>query len=285
MTFAEAGRVRVGVVDGEEVIDVTEGAPDLASATMIDVISGGQAALDRLAALSRKPVPRFPWRAVRVLAPVPEPRKFLGIGGNFESHLAEVAPLGIGRPKHQTWFNKQTSCIVGPFDDIVAPAVSKAMDYEGELAIVIGKRCRHVTREQAPSVVAGYTVCNDVSARDWQLRSPTAMLGKSFDTHGPLGPFLVTPDEVGDPQQLRLRTWVNDELRQDSTTAEMIYDCWEQIVELSTVFTLEPGDILATGTPAGVGAAHVPPRYLTPGDVVRIALERVGTIENEVVAE
>jgi 2-keto-4-pentenoate hydratase/2-oxohepta-3-ene-1,7-dioic acid hydratase in catechol pathway len=136
-----------------------------------------------------------------------------------------------------------------------------------------------------PEVIAGYLVVNDVSVRDWQLRTPTMTMGKSFDTHGPIGPWLVTPDEVGDPHALELRTWVNDELRQHSNTRELIFDCFAQVEHLSTAFTLEPGDVVTTGTPAGVGGAMRPPRFLQAGDVVRIEIEKIGAIENRVIAE
>jgi 2-keto-4-pentenoate hydratase/2-oxohepta-3-ene-1,7-dioic acid hydratase in catechol pathway len=159
------------------------------------------------------------------------------------------------------------------------------LDYEGELAVIIGKRCRHVPRDRALEVIAGFTIVNDVSVRDWQLRAQTFQIGKSFDTHGPCGPYLVTPDEVVDPHNLNLRTWVNDELRQDSNTRHLIFDCFEQIEHLSTAFTLEPGDVLATGTPAGVGMSMKPPRYLQAGDVVRIEIEKLGVLENRVEKE
>ncbi len=281
--FSTNGHARVGVVDGTTIADVTSNRPDLPG-DLLDWITLGAEALERLARLVDD-APRLNLADVMLLAPIGRPAKFLGIGGNFESHLAEVAHLGMTRPLHQIWFNKQTTCIAGPYDDIELPRVSSALDYEGELAIVIGTRCRHVTPEDAPRVIAGFTICNDVSVRDWQFRSPTATLGKSFDTHGPTGPWLVTSDELGDPHVLSLRTWVNGELRQSGNTAEMIFDCYKMIAELSTVFTLEPGDILATGTPAGVGAVKSPPVYLVAGDVVRVEIQGIGAIENHVVAE
>ena len=161
-------------------------------------------------------------------------------------------------PEFPIFFNKQATCVVGPGDDVHMPRVSNLLDYEGELAIVIGERCRHVPEERAHEVIAGYTIANDVSVRDWQLRTPTMTMGKSFDTHGPLGPWIVTADELGDPHALQIRTWVNDELRQDGNTREMIFDCFEQVAHLSEAFTLEPGDVIATGTPAGIGAVRQP---------------------------
>jgi 2-keto-4-pentenoate hydratase/2-oxohepta-3-ene-1,7-dioic acid hydratase in catechol pathway len=165
------------------------------------------------------------------------------------------------------------------------PPEGQELDYEAELAIVIGQRCRRVSERDAASVIAGFTVCNDVSVRDWQRRSPTIMLGKSFDTHGPLGPWLVTPDEVGDPHALRITCTVNGQTRQDGSTSEMIDNCYAQIAYLSTVCSLEPGDVIATGTPFGTGAAMKPPGLLQPGDVVRCEVERVGGIEATVQAE
>jgi 2-keto-4-pentenoate hydratase/2-oxohepta-3-ene-1,7-dioic acid hydratase in catechol pathway len=175
--------------------------------------------------------------------------------------------------------------VVGPDDAVHLPRVSNLLDYEGELAIVIGTRCRHVPAESAHEVIGGYTIANDVSVRDWQLRTPTMTMGKSFDTHGPVGPWLVTADEIADPHALRLQTWVNGELRQDAKTDDLIFDCYAQVEHLSTAFTLEPGDVIATGTPAGVGIAMKPPKLLQAGNVVRIEIEAVGVLENPVIDE
>jgi 2-keto-4-pentenoate hydratase/2-oxohepta-3-ene-1,7-dioic acid hydratase in catechol pathway len=175
--------------------------------------------------------------------------------------------------------------VTGPYDPVHMPRVSSALDYEGELAFVIGKRCRHVPRARAPEVIAGYLICDDVSVRDWQLRVPTWTMGKSFDTHGPLGPWLTTSDEVGDPHALSIRTLVNEEVRQSSNTKELIFDCYAIVEHLSTAFTLEVGDVISTGTPSGVGVAMKPPRMLVAGDVVRIEIEKLGFIQNEVVPE
>ena len=188
-------------------------------------------------------------------------------------------------PQHPTIFNKQSTCVVGPYDSVHLPRASKLLDYEGELGFVIGRRCRHVSRDDAREVIAGYTVVNDVSLRDWQLRIPTWTIGKSFDTHGPIGPWIVTADEIPDPHQLALRTWVNGELRQESNTKELIFDCFTLVEHLSTAFTLEPGDVIATGTPAGVGIGLKPPQFLTAGDSVRIEIEGIGAIENPIIDE
>jgi 2-keto-4-pentenoate hydratase/2-oxohepta-3-ene-1,7-dioic acid hydratase in catechol pathway len=226
---------------------------------------------------------RYPLEDVRLLAPV-RPRKFLAIGLNYADHVAES---GAQAPEFPIFFNKQATCVVGPGEDIHMPRVSNLLDYEGELAIVIGKRCRHVPVEQAPEVIAGYTITNDVSVRDWQLRTPTMTMGKSFDTHGPLGPWIVTADELGDPHALGIRTFVNKEQRQDGNTREMVFNCFQQVAHLSEAFTLEPGDVIATGTPAGVGAVRqpFPEGLLKVGDVVRIEIDGIGELTNAVVEE
>jgi 2-keto-4-pentenoate hydratase/2-oxohepta-3-ene-1,7-dioic acid hydratase in catechol pathway len=175
--------------------------------------------------------------------------------------------------------------VTGPYDPVHLPRVSSALDYEGELAFVIGKRCRHVPRARAHEVIAGFCVHDDVSVRDWQLRVPTWTMGKSFDTHGPLGPWLTTSDEVGDPHALSIRTLVNGEVRQSSNTKELIFDCYTLVEHITTAFTLEVGDVIATGTPGGVGIGMKPPRMLVAGDVVRIEIQNLGFIQNEVVPE
>jgi 2-keto-4-pentenoate hydratase/2-oxohepta-3-ene-1,7-dioic acid hydratase in catechol pathway len=204
------------------------------------------------------------------------------MGLNYADHVAE---MGAEKPEFPIFFNKQSTCVVGPHDPIHRPRVSSALDYEGELGFVIGRRCRHVPEERAHEVIAGYLIVNDVSVRDWQLRVPTMTLGKSFDTHGPIGPWIVSPDEIGDPHALGIRTWVNDELRQESNTKQLIFNCFAQVAHLSTAFTLEPGDIISTGTPGGVGISMKPPGFLVAGDRVRIAIERIGQIENRVIEE
>lgn len=226
---------------------------------------------------------RHPLEEVRLLAPV-LPRKFFGIGLNYEDHIAES---GMEAPEFPVFFNKQATCVVGPGDDVHMPQVSKLLDYEGELAMVIGARCRHVPEDRAHEVIAGYTIANDLSVRDWQLRTPTMTMGKSFDTHGPLGPWVVTADELGDPHSLRIKTYVNDELRQDGDTGQMIYDCFQQVAHLSQAFTLEPGDVIATGTPAGIGAVRqpFPDGLLKVGDSVRVEIDGIGGLENTVVEE
>lgn len=274
-------RVRTGVVVGDEVVDLTDPEVGLPR-DMSELLEAGTGALQRAEASPATRARRESLESVRLLAPVPRPAKVMAIGLNYRDHVAE---LGRDLPEHQVWFNKQRTCIIGPGEEIEIPRVSDMVDYEGELAFVIGRRCRHVAASDAPAVVAGFTVMNDVSVRDWQWRVPTWTMGKSFDTHGPLGPWLVTQDELADPHRLRVRTWVGDDLRQDGSTDDMVFSCWQMVEELSTVFTLEPGDVISTGTPSGVGASFDPPKWLRAGDVVRIEIEGLGTLENPVVAE
>lgn len=284
-----AGEVpRLGVLrPGDESVVLDLAATGLPSDT-VALLGGDVHALDRVRAAveSGSLVEEIALADVRVLAPVPRPPKFLAIGLNYADHVAESATM-LERPEHQLWFNKQSTCVVGPGDAIHVPKASSVVDYEGELAFVIGRRCRHVPADRAAEVVAGYTIVNDVSVRDWQRRTPTMTMGKSFDTHGPMGPWLVTPDELpgGDPHGLRLRTWVDDQLVQDSTTDHLIFDCWQMVEHLSTAFTLEPGDVISTGTPAGVGIARTPPLLLRDGMRVRIEIEGIGVLENPVIDE
>ena len=272
------GRTRVGRVDANDVVDLTGvhrvGTSLRALLPHLDEL---------LPTLEAAEGTRHPLLDVVLEAPIDDPQKYLAIGMNYRAHAEEARAAGIPIPTNQLWFNKQVSCIVGPFDDIVKPTVSEQLDYEIELGVVIGTRCRNVPAADARSVVAGYLVANDVSVRDWLTqRSPTFTLGKSFDTHGPIGPWLTTDDEVADPLGLRMRLTVNGEERQNWTTDDMIYDIWEQIAELTTVMTLMPGDILATGTPAGIGAPSK--NWLRVGDVVRAEIDGLGAIENQVVA-
>jgi 2-keto-4-pentenoate hydratase/2-oxohepta-3-ene-1,7-dioic acid hydratase in catechol pathway len=276
-----SGATRIGVVTDEGVVDLAAAAPELPH-EMTALLAAGSAALRRAAAAASNATTRLAMDALRLAPPILRPPKFLAIGLNYADHIAEA---GLETPKLPTVFNKQSTCVAGPNDPVHLPRVSQALDYEGELGFVVGRRCRHVPRERAHEVIAGYLVVNDVSVRDWQLRVPTWTMGKSFDTHGPIGPWLTTADEVGDPHGLRLRTWVNGELRQDSNTKHLIFDCFALVEHLSTAFTLEPGDVVATGTPGGVGIAMKPPRLLKVGDRVRIEIEGLGALDNEVVPE
>jgi len=276
------GHTTIGVVQADQVIDIEQLDPE-APRTIRELLALGVAGRQRIAAgLRGRPVGR-PLAQVRLEAPIPDARKYLAIGMNYHDHAEEARKGGIAVPPHQLWFNKQVTCINGPYAPIYKPRVSEKMDYEAELGVVIGKRCRYVSVEDAPSVVGGYFVANDVTARDWQFRSPTFTLGKSFDSHGPIGPWITTADEIADPHALLMQLWVNGELRQNSSTGGMIYNVWQQIHELSQVMTLEPGDLIATGTCSGVGIVHG--KFLQPGDVVKVEIEGLGCIENRVETE
>lgn len=269
---------RLGKVTEDGVVDLS--AIDGLPGTMSAYLSGGPAAASAIAALEAGDA--LPLAEVSLLAPVPNPGKVLAIGLNYADHVAES---GMEQPKVQVWFNKQHNCINAPYAGINLPAVSDKLDYEAELCLVIGRRCKHVPRERASEVIAGYFCGNDVSVRDWQLRAPTFQIGKSFDTHGPIGPYLVTPDEVGDPHALGIRCLVNGEIRQESNTRHLIFDCFDAVEHLTQAFTLDPGDVLFMGTPSGVGAAMQPPSFLQEGDVVRVEIDKLGCIENRVVRE
>ena len=273
--------IHTGLVVGDEVVDLTDPAIGL-PAGMVALLSLGDDADAALASAPSTGARRVPLEQARLVAPVPRPPSFLAIARNYDAHVRE---LGHERPGHQTWFSKQPTCVIGPGVPICVPLVSSTVDYEGELGMVVGRRCRHVPAERALEVVAGFTVVNDVSVRDWQWRSPTMMMGKGFDTHGPTGPWIVTTDEVGDPQDLVVRTTVNGQVRQDGSTADMIFTCAQMIEHLSTAFTLEPGMLIATGTPAGVAAGQDPPPWLRAGDVVTVTVEGVGELTNPVVDE
>ncbi len=277
-TFTHDGTTRIGRVDGDEIVDLAAAAPDLPR-EMVAFLEAGAPALEAAQAADGA---RLPLPDVKLEATILRPPKFLAVGLNYADHVAEA---GQETPKLPLIFNKQSSCVTGPTDPIHLPRASHVLDYEGELGFVIGRRCRHVSRDDAPDCIAGYLAVNDVSVRDWQLRTPTWTMGKSFDTHGPIGPWIATSDELPDPHQLRLRTWVNDELRQDSNTKELIFDCFGLVEHFSTAFTLEPGDVVATGTPAGVGIGMKPPRLLQAGDVVRVEIEGIGELRNPVIDE
>jgi len=284
VSFHHDGATRIGCVVGDEVVDFAVAAPELPR-NMLALLEAGPGALGAARRAEHSTLARIRLAEVRLAAPILRPPKFLAIGLNYADHIAEARPAGYQATEAPIFFNKQSTCVIGPGEPIHVPRVSNRLDYEGELAFVIGRRCRHVPRERAHEVVAGFTICNDVSVRDWQRRTPTMTMGKSFDSHGPLGPWLVTPDEVGDPHVLAIRTWVNDQLRQDANTRLLIHDCWAQIEHLTTAFTLEVGDVISTGTPAGVGGAMKPPKWLVAGDRVRIEIDRLGTLENPVIEE
>ena len=281
-SFLRDGVTTFGCVEADELLDF---GPLLAPGTTLrDCLPAGLAVWQALAAA----VPardRLRLEPALLLAPVPNARKFLGLGGNYAAHAAEAAKAGIQGGPGMTWFNKQVTSINAPYGTIDKPRVSDQLDYEGELGVVIARDCRHVSGAATWDHVAGYVVCNDLSVRDWQRRAPTQMLGKSFDTHGPFGPWIVTTDEIPDPHVLDLTTTVNGEVRQHANTSEMVDKVPAFFEELTAAFTLQAGDVLTTGTPQGAGGMMKPPRFLKVGDVVRVEIEKIGFIENRVVAE
>jgi 2-keto-4-pentenoate hydratase/2-oxohepta-3-ene-1,7-dioic acid hydratase in catechol pathway len=278
--FSTAARPSVvGLIEGDRVRPLNAPTGET-QCSMIPMIERGLGYIRECAASSSSPA--VPIAGTRLEAPLPDARKFLGIGFNYGTHVAEG---NRAVPQGQTWFNKQTSCITGPFDPVILPRLGVEFDYEVELAVVIGRRCRDVPAADALAVVAGFMVTNDFSVREWQRASPTHTLGKSFDTHGPIGPWLTLSDEIVDPQALNLRLTVNGEERQSDNTRSMIHSIADQIAYLTSRITLLPGDILSTGTPAGVAAWMKPPVWLKAGDVVRAEIEGLGYIENEIIAQ
>jgi 2-keto-4-pentenoate hydratase/2-oxohepta-3-ene-1,7-dioic acid hydratase in catechol pathway len=277
-TIETEGRTSAAVVLDDEIVDLSVAAVNLPS-QMTELLALGESAREGLQAAIDSGAGRRPSSDVTFHAPIPRPPQFFGIGLNYADHVAES---GRPAPEFPTVFAKMPSCTAGPFDDVQRPYVSDKLDYEGELGLIIGQRCRHVPRGRAPEVIAGYTIVNDYSVRDYQLRTEQWVLGKSFHTHGVIGPWLVTADEL-DPHALSLRTLVNGELRQSSNTSNLIYDCYALVELLSTVCTLLPGDVVATGTPGGVGV--VTQTFLNPGDVVRVEIDGIGAIENRIVQE
>jgi 2-keto-4-pentenoate hydratase/2-oxohepta-3-ene-1,7-dioic acid hydratase in catechol pathway len=271
---------RLGVVLDGSIVDLHDAAPDL-PAEMPDLLALGEDGLKKALDAANNGAKRIALEDVRLLAPIARPPKFLAVGLNYADHVAET---GLETPAFPLVFAKMPSCVTGPSDPVERPIASDRLDWEGELAFVVSKHCRHVKRADAASVIGGYTIVNDVSVRDWQVKTSQWVLGKSFDTHGPMGPWLVTGEEL-DPHALPIRTLVNGEVRQSSNTKNLIFDCFDLVETLSTVFTLEPGDVVATGTPGGVGNAMTPPQFLKPGDTVRIEIDGIGAIENTVVEE
>lgn len=281
ISFTDPQGTRIGALKGSEIVDFQRAAPNLPG-SMSHLLEAGAEAMDTAAKAAQGPT-HLALAQVKLESPVLRPGKILAIGLNYRAHAEES---GLDLPQYPLVFSKQSTSINGPYDPVHWSADGDSLDYEGELAVVIGKRCRRVPREHAADVIAGYAVSNDVSVRHWQMRGQPSQftMGKSWDTHCPLGPALVTPEELN-PHSLRLQTWVNGELRQDSHTDDLIFDCFDIIAYLSTAFTLEPGDVILTGTPSGVGMAMAPPRKLGVGDHVKIAIEGLGYIQNEVIAE
>jgi len=293
ITFTEHNQTRIGVLDyqQDEVIDLSKTSNHLPD-NMLDFIAQGAAALDTARAVVNTDNKRIPLSQVQLLAPIPQPRRnIFCIGKNYREHVQELRGAGSACddgdknavPEKPIFFTKATSSVIGPNEPIPAwldPTAST--DYEGELAVIIGKGGRGIKHEDAMQHVYGYTILNDVTSRRLQREHQQWFLGKSLDGFCPMGPAIITADEIPDIQQLRVQTWVGDDLRQNDIVANLIFDIPTLIETLSRTMTLAPGDIIATGTPAGVGMGFKPPRFLQKGDVVKIRIEPIGTLENPV---
>jgi ureidoglycolate lyase len=281
-TFGMGGETHLGVlVDDDRLVDLSQALPD-APRDMIDLIAAWDRWRTPVATASRQGLAAYRLADIKLLAPILRPRKILAIGLNYADHIAESR---FETPQHQVWFCKQPTAINGPYDPIEIPEASASIDYEAELVAVIGRGGRHIAKAEAGGAVFGYMAGNDVSVRDWQRLTPQWMLGKSFDTHAPVGPWITTADEVGDPHVLDIRCSVNGEVRQQSNTRNLVFNTFDQIAHVSQAMTLEAGDLIFTGTPGGVGAAMKPPRFLQAGDRVRVEIERLGAIEAPMIAE
>lgn len=277
LRYGPPGQEKPGILDNNGTIrDLAAVIPDIDASTL------GKASLERLAALDVNTLPVVGGNP-RIGAPIANIGKFIGIGLNYRDHANE-AKLPI--PTEPIIFMKANSCVVGPNDDVVLPRQSQKVDWEVELGIVIGTRARYVGKDEALSYVAGYCVVNDVSERHFQLeRGGTWDKGKGFDTFGPVGPWLATADEVGDPQALDIWLKLNGETVQRSNTREMIFDCATIVSYVSELMTLMPGDVITTGTPAGVGMGMNPQRYLRAGDALALGVQGLGEQRQRIVAE
>jgi acylpyruvate hydrolase len=285
VTFARDGAVRLGALRNraghQTVVDLNQAEPGL-PADMLGFLEAGDAARQLAESVVARAQADIDLADVVLKAPVPRPGKIICIGLNYRDHAEET---GQAIPEYPTVFSKYSTAAIGPLEPIVLPRVSQKVDYEGELGVVIGRRGRYIPESRALEHVAGYLAFHDVSARDFQMRTSQWTIGKTFDTFAPMGPALVTADEIPDPHRLDIRVTVNGEVVQSSNTRNLIFSVPQLIAYLSQVMTLEPGDVIATGTPGGVGVARKPPRFLRPGDEVRIEIEQVGVLVNPVVAE
>ena len=284
VTFDTGNSPRIGIwLEAQKaILDLSLARPGLPR-TMIAFLEAGEPALQQVRAALASPLPAalIPLVQVVLLAPIPRPGKLLCMGHNYIDHTAASAGE---LPEFPNLFLKASSCVIGPGSPVVLTGASREVDYEGEFCFVIGKRASRVNQTQAMEYVAGYTLLNDVSARDYARRVSQWMLGKSFDTFAPLGPALVTKDEVPDPQRLELVMKINGEERQHSNTRHTIFSIPFLIEFISQALTLEPGDVISTGTPSGSGAGRKPPIFLHPGDEMRLEVERIGELFNPVVA-
>ncbi|MCI0641301.1 MAG: fumarylacetoacetate hydrolase family protein [Gemmataceae bacterium] len=268
---------------GDSFVDLHASEPNL-PASVRQILEGGPEYLQVAQEVAERPDSmKYEAAKVKYYAPVHDPRKIVCIGLNYKDHAAESgAPI----PKEPILFSKYPTALVGHGEPIVLPPVSQEVDYEAELVIIVGRRGRNIPATQAMDFVAGYTVGHDVSARDWQLKKDGKqwMVGKTFDTFAPAGPTLVTADEVANPHNLAIKLRLNGQTMQDSSTSQLIFGVPELIAYLSQVFTIEPGDLIYTGTPPGVGFAKKPPLFLKAGDVVEVEIEGLGVLRNPVVA-
>jgi 2-keto-4-pentenoate hydratase/2-oxohepta-3-ene-1,7-dioic acid hydratase in catechol pathway len=278
---------KLGIVDGDDLallnlpLEPNQGVEalyGLGNGTVDKLLSDAAAKLIADAASQGR---RLPLAEARLTAPVPKPEKIFAVGLNYADHIKES---GLEPPDTPLVFAKYANTVCGPYDEIQRPVVSRQLDYEGELGVVIGRRCRHVPKERANEVVAGYVVLNDVTIRDWQEATSQWCIGKSFDTHCPMGPWLTTA-ESADPGDMEIRTWVNGDLRQSSNTGNLLFGIGDLIAYVSQACTLQPGDVIATGTPGGVAEAMDPPAFLVDGDEVRVEVGDLGAIVNPVVDE
>lgn len=275
-TFTASGEAELGIVKGERIVSISRAAPRLAT-SMIDLIRRWHEVEREVRRIDdARNEPALELKNVALKAPVTRPGKILAIGLNYADHIEETKQP---TPQHQIWFSKMPSAINGPFDPIQISRAGEAVDYEAELVVVIGSGGRRIGKAGAATAVFGYCCGNDVTERAWQFRTSQWVLGKSFDTHAPIGPWITTTDECPDPQTLPIRCFVNGEKRQDSNTKNLVFNVWDQIEELSKVMTLEAGDLIFTGTPGGVGNAMKPPKFLREGDVVRVEIGDLGAIE------
>jgi 2-keto-4-pentenoate hydratase/2-oxohepta-3-ene-1,7-dioic acid hydratase in catechol pathway len=277
--FAVNQKIGLGLCVNDGLIDLGRHLPTIPD-TMIELMAEWDRWKPSISALTDTPHD-YALSEVRLLAPVPRPGKVMIQGLNYAEHAAEA---GMKLPDEQMWIAKAVTSVNDPNGNIVVPRVSEQLDYEAELVIVIGKRAKYVSREEAKSVIFGYCVGNDFTLRDWQFKTSQFLLGKSFDTTAPFGPWIVTADSI-DPHTLPIRCLVNGELRQASNTKHFIFDCFDMVSYLSQAVTLEPGDVLFTGTPDGVGAVMNPPRWLRAGDIVRSEIDGIGVLENAIVTE
>jgi acylpyruvate hydrolase len=281
VTFTNGSGERLGALQGENIVDLNQ-ADSRIPADILAFLEAGDSASQLAQAAVNSATQTIPLSSVKLLAPIPRPGKILCIGLNYSDHAAES---GQPVPKFPVVFAKYTNTVISHGDEIVLPRVSKEVDYEAELGFVIGKRGRYIPEADALQYVAGYLPINDVSARDYQTRTSQWTMGKTFDTFAPMGPALVTADEVPDPHNLRIRLTIGDDVLQDSNTDKLIFGIPQLVASLSEVMTLEPGDVVSTGTPPGVGFAKKPPRFLKPGDVVSVSIQHLGTLTNPVVGE